>query len=264
MTDVIITLEGWGNDTWGAQGWGETYFEEGQLTTSYGIARAYLPVTINATGFQINSAIGNVDVHGTAVVNLTGVFGDVQSGIVKAFTGIFIEIKTSFLVNLQMGNAYASIPKDVDVTGELLTTEFNGVDVTTQQHISVTGQQLDLSSGTVTFILNHHVPVEGSAATIYSGVAGISTDQHLSVFGNLLTLYPGNAYVYGWDPTPTPPDQVWTPLDPAYPDPWTPTLTPPAQVWTAVNPAYSDIWTPVPRPETIWTPVDRPGENDNA
>lgn len=209
-------------------------------------------VTVNVTGQEATTSLGDEAVEGDAIVSPTGEVATTALGTVAA-GGVTTVNVTGQSLTTTLGSVNVNYGSNVSPSGQAITMALGTVVAGSATFVSVTGQQLDTSLGDETIRISVSAAVTGQAATAVLGnetvqtvTYAFATGQQLTttigsvtvptaatvqVTGQQLTMSLNGVYIFGWIPEPTPtttwtpvttPTVTWTPVTTPTPDPWTP------------------------------------------
>lgn len=106
MVDVVVHLTGWGSSGWGeGGGWGDGFFEEGELVTSTGEVFVTAPVFLPVTGFGLTASMGNETVTADANAFAAGFNVVASKGFTEQVVGFFTEVN-GFTINTSTSDVH--------------------------------------------------------------------------------------------------------------------------------------------------------------
>jgi hypothetical protein len=215
---TFLIGSGWGRDTFGNLGWGVNYSVIGggvnglQANIIIGDEDAFtdvlvvvttagsLQTAVNSVGTSansdheiaasllINSVTGDVNIFGTALVELTGV---------STATAI--------------GDAVGGTIQEVDVQGVSVTTFIGDEDITGNAIVTLTGATATAAPGQLTYIASYDVT--GVTSSVTSGQVTITGTAVVVPTGIGLTVSTVTPNIIAWAEVDTGTPVNWTPVD---------------------------------------------------
>lgn len=181
---------GWSRDTWSAGAWN---IGLGAILTGNGNVFSLSTLT------ELQTATGNVDHTGSAVVLATGQEANVE--LTSALTivdgeGIFVGIATPPLT-ASIGNTDLSTNNFLAITGEELTVENNlsNVVITAGAPITIIGEELTTNTGVVVTGTANFIDITGNSITADLNDITISASATTSITGNQANTASGTVTV---------------------------------------------------------------------
>jgi hypothetical protein len=214
IDDQFLIGSGWGRETWGSFVWGDNYSvqlngislsviigdEDAFTDVIVAVSDVSLQTAINSVGTSansdheiaasllINSVIGDVDIEGNGLVELTGVSTAVA-----------------------IGNAVGGTIQEVDVQGVSVTTFIGDEDITGNASVIPTGATITGTVGDIVPVSGYDVT--GSSASVANGEVTITGSAIVAPTGVGLTVSTISPNIIAWAEVDTGTPVNWTPVD---------------------------------------------------
>jgi hypothetical protein len=85
MADVTVAYTGWGTETWGYIGWGQSAFNTGAMTLSQGNISLDIGTNVSVSGLSLTSYQGSVSTGVEEIITPEGISLFATSGTVYVF-----------------------------------------------------------------------------------------------------------------------------------------------------------------------------------
>jgi hypothetical protein len=214
IDDQYLIGSGWGRETWGSFVWGDNYSvqlngvslsaitgdEDAFTDVIVAVSDVSLQTTINSVGTSansdheiaasllINSAQGDVNIFGTALVEPTGV-------------------STATVI----GEAVGGTIQEVDVQGVSINTFIGDEDITGNASVIPTGATATGTVGDIVPVSGYDVT--GSSASVVNGEVTITGSAFVAPTGVGLTVSTISPNIIAWAEVDTGTPVTWTPVD---------------------------------------------------
>jgi hypothetical protein len=214
IDDQFLIGSGWGRETWGSFVWGDNYSvqlngislsviigdEDAFTDVIVAVSDVSLQTAINSVGTSansdheiaasllINSVIGDVDIEGNGLVELTGVSTAVA-----------------------IGNAVGGTIQEVDVQGVSVTTFIGDEDITGNASVDLTEVTATVAPGQLNYIAGYDVT--GVTSSVVSGQVTSTGTAVVIPTGIGLTVSTISPNIIAWAEVDTGTPVNWTPVD---------------------------------------------------
>ena len=185
---------------WGRGGWGELGFGEGSLgvqaTGAVGTVEVGIGVSVNATGVQGTTVLGNTAVEADGAIEALGnaATGEIGTVVVNADANFSV---TGVEGTSELGDAGVQQGTSASPVGVQGTTALGTVSVTADSIVTETGLQATSALGSVTVELVLNVDVTGVEGTIGLGETTETADANVYAIGIQATGQVGTVLVWG-------------------------------------------------------------------